>query len=965
MSTAYTELHRDVLINADLWDSAPRIVAADWGFEGIMGIPGLLSADDLALAIRAGAGVNLDYAALDPDPPLRNLTSGGSPAGIVAGGFGAPTLFADAFPIVFSWPLLPSTVTPTDFRVILNTGEEVTPQVAALNPNYDHNERHVVVMFGEFGNRLLPGQPGAVYPVSVRIVDDGTPLMAVGPDGPVSLVGMTAQSRNPFVTGPAIVGARLTAMSTVGDFAPAALSGTGANDGVTLYGADAQYRLRLFTNGGFSPDGVSGILPNEFARYFRLKATDSAGATVTIDRAGVTYDLGVGTLQVVGLAELGQPLSGVANESAYYVEDHDNYVDIVLKGDAAAVARLFQVDIPTSAEAGYNDLYTPGGPGRTPTAGVTYTARAAAQSYPVSVSLDSLGTVSYAAQSLSAYDQDSGLPVVFRLYNPDTQDHFYTASSTEAAQAVAGGYREEGVPFSAESGTPGLVDVLRLYNPATGDHLYTTSTAERDSLVASGSGYRFEGVGFQAYAAPQEGAVPIYRYYSGAAGNHFYTTSRAEGTASGYHYEGVAWYAASFLPSDSQTAGGNWTVLEEAFEIIDGGTLVQDPSLPLKTYKSGGTNPIPESVWNAGYDAPSPYIVNTTRNLQFNESWFLASPGEPDGTTSYITTSDGYTWAAMSMAINAMWPFSVADYAGSRPPITNPYAAGNLVTTPDEGVVKVTANFKGQRMKFYSHDPETGYALERYFVTDAWGNEYIMHASGQTDQSQVRAAFEAAVLPAGWTKRIATLTDDLILDPAESSDGYYHYLVFRDSADNSYHQVSWSGRGMLSAQVEGMPVWGGQDGNILTGNDRWDDEIHGAGGNDTISGGGGADTLVGDAGNDTLVGGLGVDTLTGNEGRDVFRYDSPAEGGDVITDFQLGVDQIQVLGTAFDGLPTGRLAEHRFAVGAAADGDDRFAFDAETGALSYRPLGVESAASVVVATLSGVRTLAAGAIVVV
>lgn len=512
-----------------------------------MGIPGLLGVDDLQLAIDAGAGVNLDYAALVPTPPMRNLTSAGSPAGVVAAGFGVPTLFADAFPIEFSWPLLPSTVSPTDIQFILNTGEVVTPQAAALNPNYDHNERHVLVLFGEFGNRLLPGEPGAVYPVSVRIADDGTPLMAVGPDGPVSLVGMTAESRNPFVVGPGIVGARLTRMSTVGDFAPSALNGAGANDGVTLYGADAQYRLRLFTNGGFSPDGVSGILPDEFTRYFRLRAVNESGSTVTIDRAGVAYDLGVGTVEVVGLAELGQPLTGTANEAAYYVEDHDNYVDIILKGDAAAVARLTRVEIPTSAEAGYNDLYTPGGPGRTPTAGVTYTAPAEAQGFPITVSLDSPGTVSYAAQSIAAYDQDNGLPVVFRLFNPGTGDHFYTSSSIEATQAIGYGYREEGVPFSAESGSDQLVDVLRLYNPRSGNHLYTTNAAERDSLLASDSGFQDEGVAFQAYDAPMEGATAVHRYYLDGVADHFYTTSLGEGVAAGYRYEGVAWYAASFL----------------------------------------------------------------------------------------------------------------------------------------------------------------------------------------------------------------------------------------------------------------------------------------------------------------------------------------------------------------------------------------------------------------------------------
>src|SRR5690606_5357638 len=74
-TAAYIELQRPVLINADLWTDQPQILAANYGFEGIIGIPGLRGANDLQLAADAGAGVNFDWAALDPAPPLRNLTS--------------------------------------------------------------------------------------------------------------------------------------------------------------------------------------------------------------------------------------------------------------------------------------------------------------------------------------------------------------------------------------------------------------------------------------------------------------------------------------------------------------------------------------------------------------------------------------------------------------------------------------------------------------------------------------------------------------------------------------------------------------------------------------------------------------------------------------------------------------------------------------------------------------------------
>lgn len=542
---AYVELHRDVVINADLWTDKAEIITADLGFEGIIGIPGLMSAADLNRAVVAGAGTNRDYALLDPVPTLRNLTSGGSPLGIAAGGFGAAPIFADALPMVFSWPLLPSTVNPTDFQLVLNTGEVVTPQAAALNPNYDYNERHVVVLFGDFANRLTPGTEGARYPVEVRIVNDGTPLQAVGPDGPVSLVGQSKSSGNPFVTGPTLVGARLTKMSTVGDFSPPSLSTVMPNDAVSLYGADAQYRLRLYTNGGFSPDGVSPIMPTEFSSFFRLKATDANGATVAVTQTGVDYDLGVGKLQVVGMAELGAPGSTLTR--AYYTEDHDNYIDIVLKGDAAAVARLTSVEIPTGAVAGYNDIYTPGGPGRTPVDGYTYTKPSSAQSFGITVSLDSLGTVSYADQKISDYDQADGLPVVFRLSDARTGDQIFTASSIEAAAAVNAGYREEGVGFSNENGSTALVDVYAFHNTTTGANFYTADVAERDALQAGDSGYELEGTAFKAYGKETEGAAPVYRFYSDWRDDYLFTASLDEGNnAAGYVYQGVAWRSALF-----------------------------------------------------------------------------------------------------------------------------------------------------------------------------------------------------------------------------------------------------------------------------------------------------------------------------------------------------------------------------------------------------------------------------------
>lgn len=70
-----------------------------------------------------------------------------------------------------------------------------------------------------------------------------------------------------------------------------------------------------------------------------------------------------GTITVIGLADLAQ--AGVP-ENAAYVEDHDNYYDVILSGDQAAIARLSSVRWPSSGS--YSPVYNPGGPGNDPNA---------------------------------------------------------------------------------------------------------------------------------------------------------------------------------------------------------------------------------------------------------------------------------------------------------------------------------------------------------------------------------------------------------------------------------------------------------------------------------------------------------------------------------------------------------------------------------------------------------------------
>ncbi|MFN8611845.1 MAG: hypothetical protein U0931_30150 [Vulcanimicrobiota bacterium] len=91
-------------------------------------------------------------------PNLGVFTSAVSPAQVAAT-FGVPVVRTDAMPIEFSFPILPSSLDLGDVAIHMNDDSVVTPQAAALNPNFDFNERAVVVVFKEFANRLDPRKP--------------------------------------------------------------------------------------------------------------------------------------------------------------------------------------------------------------------------------------------------------------------------------------------------------------------------------------------------------------------------------------------------------------------------------------------------------------------------------------------------------------------------------------------------------------------------------------------------------------------------------------------------------------------------------------------------------------------------------------------------------------------------------------------------------------------------------------
>ncbi|MEL6404461.1 MAG: phospholipase [Chloroflexota bacterium] len=384
------QLHNGQLVAADYWRDEPMILSAGMGFEGIIGLPEL---NEDTVREAGGSWYGSVSCASGEEPDDTAYTS-------AAPSDGLPLLFKgfseddDGLPIVFSWPVATETVDLTDFQFTLNNGDIVFANSIGMWPNWELNERNVVVAFGDFGNRGFASEDDAIFPVRLDIVEDDTPLLLIGPDGQAfNAVGLSWETdATPYDSGPRLVGAKLNHVGEEslgeGGLAVARALGLLPNDEFALYD-EGDFRLRILTTGGFSPDGVTGVRPDMYERFFRIHVTGEDGETVLLEDVGVDYEVAGGTLRVVGLSDLGQaenPDEGIYYDDCY-AEDRDNYIDIILVGDEAAARNITFVEIP-SLEGGYSAFYNPGGPGPEPFDGVRYTAPGPPDLEPVIIALD-------------------------------------------------------------------------------------------------------------------------------------------------------------------------------------------------------------------------------------------------------------------------------------------------------------------------------------------------------------------------------------------------------------------------------------------------------------------------------------------------------------------------------------------------------------------------------------------------
>ena len=119
-------------------------------------------------------------------------------------------------------------------------------------------------------------------------------------------------------------------------------------------------------------------------------------------------------------------------------------------------------------------------------------------------------------------------------------------------------------------------------------------------------------------------------------------------------------------------------------------------------------------------------------------------------------------------------------------------------------------------------------------------------------------------------------------------------------------------------------------------------------------------TVIGNAGGNRIDGALGNDTLTGAAGNDIFIFSTAggAANTDIVTDYSVLDDTIEVSNLAFAGLTVGALAASAFvanATGTATTADHRIVYNTTTGALTF-----DSNGGLVAGGITQFATLAAG-----
>ena len=259
-----------------------------------------------------------------------------------------------------------------------------------------------------------------------------------------------------------------------------------------------------------------------------------------------------------------------------------------------------------------------------------------------------------------------------------------------------------------------------------------------------------------------------------------------------------------------------------------------------------------------------------------------------------------------------------------------PLADGATLTALTDGSYQIhianTTNPAGGNVngaESYQLDMKINYAGAQDYTPDYHGNYSVSDNHGGSDSAAVDITYQAGTTLTG------TNGDDILMaGPGNNilNGGDGNDVLSAGNGNNEMHggngnDLLFSGIGndlldggagidtvSYANATSGVTVNLGTVGGQITGGagtdtltalenligSNFNDFLTGNGSNNLISGGLGNDTLKGEGGDDILIGGPGNNTLTGGAGADTFQYLTGGSGHDVITDFTVGTDKLDL-----------------------------------------------------------------------
>lgn len=309
----------------------------------------------------------------------------------------------------------------------------------------------------------------------------------------------------------------------------------------------------------------------------------------------------------------------------------------------------------------------------------------------------------------------------------------------------------------------------------------------------------------------------------------------------------------------AESAGYKSTLDSSGYEVAYIGDIGSNYQGNVYVYIDYGSNPITTDEEFSNFNCGESWIRNTPRNATFDYANTLGSPMAASGPLTPYTDCQGHTWGLIVVNQSYNWPFESSAYPAPIP--VDGWQAGQTSSYVPPGEIKYS-NINKNQFYLFTKNNQAGEAILRHFITDTWGNIYIMKSTNFADTTpeEITRAFESAVLPIGFKKTSIYLTQDLYSMPAYNYYGNATYpsslfMDFRDSADNAYSMIYWSGNGnSIPQQVQPtgiLPLFTTEKGGRLNGTDT-DDQMWGSFGNDVF---------YPYSGNDTIDGGLGENTV--------------------------------------------------------------------------------------------------------